>query len=89
MEMHSCNFKISIVNLNMTVVVNLRNNEEEKALYAFLNDRQYDYETTGDDIKLTFEQENEIIRRDKAFSEGKTTARNWDEIKQELERVYR
>ncbi len=72
----------------MTVLVNLRNDEEEKALYAFLDNRQYDYETTGNNIKITVEQENEIIRRDKAFAEGKTGARNWDERKQELERLY-
>ncbi len=73
----------------MTVVVNLRNEEEEKVLLAFLNSLQYDYQSTPGDITLTTEQEKEIIRRDTAFAEGKTSARNWDEIKKNLENVYR
>lgn len=73
----------------MTVVVNLRNEEEEKVLLAFLNSLQYDYQSTSADITLTTEQEKEIVRRDAAFAEGKTSARNWDEIKKNLENVYR
>ncbi len=73
----------------MTVVVNLRNGEEEKVLLAFLNSLQYDYQTAPDNITLTSEQEKEIIRRDTALTEGKTSARNWDEIKKTLENVYR
>lgn len=73
----------------MTVLVNLRNDEEEKALYAFLDNLKYDYQTTLDDNGLTEEQQKEIIRRDNDFINGKTTARNWEDIKRELENVYR
>ena len=73
----------------MTVVVNLRSEEEEKVLLAFLNSLQYDYQSAPHDVELTDEQAKEIIRREKAFAEGKTTARSWDEIKKDLEDVYR
>ena len=73
----------------MTVVVNLRSPEEEKVLLAFLDSLQYDYQTASDDIALMSEQEKEIIRRDAALTEGKTSARNWDEIKKDLLNVYR
>lgn len=73
----------------MTVVVNLRNENEEKVLLAFLNSLEYDYQNSSTEFSLTAEQQNEIIRRDKAFAEGKTSARPWDEIKKELENVYR
>lgn len=73
----------------MTVVVNLRSMEEEKVLLAFLDSLHYDYQTTSNDIVLTVEQENEIIRRDTALTEGKTSTRSWDEIKKNLVNVYR
>ena len=73
----------------MTVVINLRNSEEEKVLLAFLDSLHYDYQSESDSSVLTTEQKNEIIRRDKAFAEGKTDARDWNEIKKELGNVYR
>jgi len=71
----------------MTVVVNLRTPEEENELIAFLKKKHFDYQTTPDSPILTKEQEKEIIRRDKAFEQGKTGARNWDDIVKELELV--
>jgi hypothetical protein len=59
----------------MTVVVNLRNSEEEKVLIAFLNSLEYDYQSNEPDFDLTNEQQKEILRREKAFAEGKTTSR--------------
>ena len=44
----------------MTVVVNLRNEEEEKELYAFSDSRRYDYQTEAEDILLTDAQQKEI-----------------------------
>jgi hypothetical protein len=73
----------------MTVLVNLRNPEEDKELLAFLDKKKYDYKSTSDFLVLTSEQEKEILRRDKSFAEGKTSARNWDDIVRELENVYR
>jgi hypothetical protein len=73
----------------MTVLINLRTSEEEKELLAFLNKKHYDYQKTTDFPILTIEQEKEIIRRDNAFAQGKTAARNWEEIKWDLANVYR
>lgn len=73
----------------MTVVVNLKNPEEEKVLLAFLESLNYDYLTTADESELTEQQQQEVLRREKAFSEGKTSARSWDEIRKELANVYR
>jgi len=73
----------------MTVVVNLRNSEEEKVLLAFLDSLHYDYQNAPDSVVLTSEQEKEIVRRDAALVEGKTSARTWDEIKRDLGNVYR
>ncbi|HWD90079.1 MAG TPA: hypothetical protein VG367_18255 [Mucilaginibacter sp.] len=73
----------------MTVVVNLHTPEEEKELIAFLEKKHFNYQTTPDYPVLTTEQEKEIIRRDKAFAEGKTGARDWNDIIRDLENVYR
>ncbi|TFF40935.1 addiction module protein [Mucilaginibacter psychrotolerans] len=73
----------------MTVSVNPQNKQEEKVLLAFLDSLKYDYETEEDDLFLTDEQQAEVLKRDKAFMKGKTTARDWNEIKQEMDRVYR
>ncbi len=73
----------------MTVVVNLKNPEEEKVLLAFLESLNYDYLTTAGESELTDQQQQEVLRREKAFAEGKTSSRSWDEIKKELENVYR
>jgi hypothetical protein len=55
----------------MTVVVNLRNGEEEKVLLAFLNSLDYDYQTDSSSIELTEEQSKEVLRRDQALAEEK------------------
>ncbi len=73
----------------MTVVVNLKKPEEEKVLIAFLESLNYDYLTTCEIINLTQEQQQEVLRREKAFAEGQTSSRSWSEIKKELENVYR
>lgn len=73
----------------MTVVVNLLTPEEEKELIAFLETKHFNYQTTPDCPVLTTEQEKEIIRRDRAFAEGKTGARDWNDIIRDLENVYR
>jgi hypothetical protein len=73
----------------MTVVVNPWNLEEEKVLLAFLYSLGYDYQPASDSLILTADWEKEIIRRDKTFAEGKTSARDWSEIKKELGDVYR
>jgi uncharacterized protein YaiL (DUF2058 family) len=74
----------------MTISVNTQNEQEEKVLIAFLESLNYDYQTEDEeDVFLTEAQKAEILRRDKELSEGKVTARDWSEIKAEMERVYR
>lgn len=73
----------------MTVVVNTHSEQEEKALLAFLDNQKFDYQTTSDQDLLTEEQQQEILLRDEEYMSGKVEARNWKDIVQELERVYR
>jgi hypothetical protein len=72
----------------MTVVVNTHNDEQEKVLLAFLDSLQYDYQTDTNS-PLTKEQEEEVLKREKDFSEGKITSRPWDDIRNDLEKIYR
>jgi putative addiction module component (TIGR02574 family) len=47
-----------------------------------------DYQTTPEDINLTEAQQKEILKRDADFVSGKTTARDWEDIRRELEALY-
>jgi len=73
----------------MTVTVNLHTEEQEKALIEFLENMHYDYQRDIDSPGLTEGEKSEILRRDNDFIGGKTTARNWEDIKRDLESVYR
>jgi hypothetical protein len=73
----------------MTVIVNPHTEEQEKALVEFLDRMQYDYQSDTDDIGLTELHRQEILKRDNDFINGKTTARDWNDIKRELRSVYR
>ena len=73
----------------MTVTVNLYTEEQEKALIEFLNNMQYEYQSDNDDAGLTETQKVEVLKRDNDFINGKTTARNWEDIKRDLGSVYR
>ena len=73
----------------MTVTVNLHSEEQEKALIDFLDKMEYDYESNADDFGLTELQKQEILKRDNDFVNGKTTARDWNDIKRGLKSVYR
>ena len=73
----------------MTISVNPHNEQEEKVLLAFLESLKYDYQTDDDKSFLTDDQQKEISARDKDLTEGKITARDWNDIKKEMDRVYR
>jgi len=73
----------------MTVTINLNSAEQEKNLFDFLEKMNFDYQHDQDSVVLTENQKEEILKRDNDFISGKKAARNWDEIKKELERVYR
>ena len=72
----------------MTISVNLYSEEQEKALLAFLDGQHLEYQVDSD-LALSDAQLQEILLRDKELAEGKVTARNWNDIQQELKRVYR
>ena len=73
----------------MTVTVNLHSEDQEKALFDFLDKMNFEYQNDDDDLRLTENQKQEIIRRDNDFVNGKTTARNWNDIKRDLDTIYR
>jgi hypothetical protein len=73
----------------MTVIVNPHSEEQEKALFNFLDQMNFDYQSEIEDIILTDEQKKEIIRRDNDFISGKTIARDWEDIRRDLQSVYR
>jgi hypothetical protein len=73
----------------MTVTVNLHTEEQEKALIEFLERMEYDYESLAENRPLSELQMKEVIKRDNDFIAGKTTARDWDDIKRDLRSVYR
>jgi len=73
----------------MTVTVNLYSAEQEKTLIDFLEKMHFDFQSDQEDFSLTDDQKAEILRRDNDFVSGKTTARNWDDIKRDLKSVYR
>jgi hypothetical protein len=73
----------------MTVTVNLHNEEQEKTLIEFLQKMHFDYQSDTGNIDLTELQKQEILKRDSDFLNGKTTARDWNDIKQDLKSVYR
>lgn len=51
----------------MTVIVNTHNEQQEKALLDFLDNLQYEYQST---IVLSEEQEREVLRREQEFEAG-------------------
>jgi hypothetical protein len=73
----------------MTVTVNLHSEEQEKTLIEFLQKMHFDYQSDTGNIDLTELQKQEILKRDSDFLSGKTTARDWNDIKQDLKSVYR
>jgi len=73
----------------MTVTVNLHSEEQEKALIEFLESMHFDYQSDADNVGLTEFQKQQVFKRDSDFLDGKTTARDWDDIKRDLKSVYR
>ena len=71
----------------MTVTVNLYSKEQEKALIEFLDKMEYDYLSDTTSFTLNESQKQEIIIRDNDFISGKTTSRDWNNIKRDLKGV--
>jgi hypothetical protein len=54
----------------MSIVVNPHNQQEEKALLAFLDSMKYDYSQADDAIFLSEAQQQEILERDRQYEAG-------------------
>jgi hypothetical protein len=72
----------------MTVTVNLRSKDQEKALLDFLDQMNFEHQSNDHDLRLTEDRKQEIIRRDSDFISGKTVARDWNDIKRDLDTIY-
>lgn len=68
-----------------TLTVDINNEEEEKAVLAFLNKLKLTYRT-NDGTSLFEEQEQEILHREKEFEEGRLKSEPWGEIKKRFAR---
>jgi hypothetical protein len=56
----------------MSIVVNPHNQQEEKALLAFLDGMKYDYSHADDAFFLSEAQQQEILDRDKQYEAGES-----------------
>jgi len=65
----------------MTLVVNINDEQEERALLAFLDSHKYNYSADTQSSELSDEQKEEILRRERDFESGKIKAEPWDEVK--------
>jgi len=72
----------------MPVTVNLHSEDQEKALFDFLDKMNFEYQSDDEDLRLPEDQEKEIVIRDNDFVSGKTNARNWNDIKRDLSTIY-
>jgi len=72
-----------------TLIFNFHNEQEEKVLLAFLDSLHYDYRPVEEQEAFQFSQEEikSLLQTKQDFLEGKTTARPWEEIKQNLRRA--
>ena len=70
-----------------TISFNFHNEQEEKVLLAFLDSLQYDYKSQEEDkeaFELSEEEVQSMLQTKRDFLAGNTTARPWEEIRQEL-----
>jgi hypothetical protein len=64
----------------MSIVVNPHDQQQERALLAFLDKMQYDYTRTNNAIVLSEAQQQEILERDRLYEAGETESFTLDEI---------
>ena len=72
-----------------TLTFNFHNEQEEKVLLAFLDSLQYDYRPVEEQETFPFSPEEikSLLQTKQDFLDGKTFARPWEEIKQQLRRA--
>jgi hypothetical protein len=64
-----------------TLLVNINDEKEERALLAFLDSHKYNYSTDIQANELSDAQKEEILRREQDFISGKIKAEPWAEIR--------
>jgi hypothetical protein len=64
----------------MTIVVTPHNQQEERALLAFLDNMQYDYSKEDDTFVLSEAEQKEILERDREYEAGETETYSIDEV---------
>jgi len=70
------------------LTVDIHDENEEKALIAFLDSLKYSYTTIDDSVEggLTPAQEAEALRRMHAYEEGRMGTLSWEEVKERLQK---
>jgi hypothetical protein len=61
--------------------VNLNDEQEERALLAFLNSLKYNYTTENSADDISDAQKKEILRREEDFKSGKMKSEPWSEVR--------
>ena len=64
-----------------TLLVNINNEQEERALLAFLDSHKYNYTAGSQPYEILESQKEEILRRELEFASGKIKAEPWSEVK--------
>jgi len=64
-----------------TLLVNIKNEQEERVLLAFLDSHQYNYITGAQPNEILELQKEEILRRELDFASGKIKSEPWSEVK--------
>ena len=64
-----------------TLLVNITDEQEERALLAFLDSHKYNYTTGVHPDELSEVQKEEILRREQDFISGKIKAEPWSEVR--------
>lgn len=64
-----------------TLLVNIGDEQEERALLDFLNSHKYNYITDTQPAGLSEGQKAEILRREQDFKAGKIKSEPWEEVR--------
>ena len=64
-----------------TLLVNINDEQEERALLAFLDSHKYNYSTGVQPNDLSDAQKEEILRREQDFISGRIKAEPWSEVR--------
>jgi putative addiction module component (TIGR02574 family) len=64
-----------------TLLVNISDEQEERALLDFLNSHKYNYITETQSSGLSEAQKIEILRREQDFKAGKIKSEPWEEVR--------